>query len=236
MYKKKYICEDNPLSMKTGKVITAIITVAFLCSNLLGSAQDLAGDDLFDRDQETTPFHDFSLTAGSSFSSFSGAGGMFSSSISPRLNLDMTKDFHLEIGTIFSSSRITDMPVGLSPLSPMQSSGGIMPHGDGNIFSSTVYALGAYQVSPRLSVHGATWFERTSFDMMGDMPAMNAQATGHNPQGMMLGFDYKVTENLRFGAEVNVSTGYNPYTPMNFQQSPFGGFHNPSPFHRLRGW
>ncbi len=219
--------------MKTGKVITAFIAVAFLCSNLLASAQDLGGNDLFDRDQEATSSHDFSLTAGSSFSSFSGAGGMFSSSIAPRLNWDMTKDFHLEIGTIFSSSRISDMPMGLSP---MQSYGGMMPQGDVNLFSSTVYAMGAYQVSPRLSIHGATWFERTSFDMMDDMPAMNAQATGHNPQGMLLGFDYKVTENFRFGAEVNVSAGYNPYGPMNFQQSPFGGFHSPSPFHRSGRW
>ncbi len=217
--------------MKTQEPIMIFLLLAFLFGSFTVLAQDASRVDLFDNEEEARPLYDLSFTAGTSFSSFSGAGGMFTQSIAPRLNLDLGNDFHLEIGTLFSSSRISGMPLGLTPAGEGNGSGYLFQQADGHLFSSTVYALGAYQVSPRLSIHGATWFERNNFDMQ-DMPVMNPYAVRQNPQGMMLGFDYKVTENFRFGAEVNVSTGYNPYAPMNFQQSPFGGFHHPSPFHR----
>ncbi len=220
---------------KTRETIVICLLLAVFSGSSAAVAQDSSRFDLFDNEEEASPAYDLSFTAGTSFSSFSGAGGMFTNRLAPRLNLDMGKDFHLEVGTIFSSSRISGMPVGLVPEGTLQGSGATFQQADGHLFSSTVYALGAYQLSPRLSIHGATWFERNNLDMQ-DMPVMNPHAVSQSPQGMMLGFDYQVTENFRFGAEVNVSSGYNPYAPMHFQQSPFGGFHNPSPFHRPGRW
>ncbi len=220
---------------KTRETIVICLLIAVFFGSSTAVAQDSSRFDLFDNEEEASPAYDLSFTAGTSFSSFSGAGGMFTNRLAPRLNLDMGKDFHLEVGTIFSSSRISGMPVGLVPEATLRGSGAMFQQADGHLFSTTVYALGAYQLSPRLSIHGATWFERNNLDMQ-DMPVMNPHAVSQSPQGMMLGFDYQVTENFRFGAEVNVSSGYNPYTPMHFQQSPFGRFHNPSPFHRPGRW
>lgn len=221
--------------MKIQETIMICLLIAFLFGSMTVGAQDAPRSDLFDQEEESRLAYDLSFTAGTSFSSFSGAGGMFTQRIAPRLNLDFGKDFHLEIGTIFSSSRISGMPVGLAPAGAANGSEAVFLQADSHLFTSTVYALGAYQISPRLRIHGATWVERNNLDMR-DMPVMNPHAVSQNPKGMMLGFDYQVTENLRFGAEVNVSAGHNPYTPMYFQQSHFGGFHHPSPFHRQARW
>lgn len=226
---------NNTRIMKIREMIVFCLLAPFFVGGFAVMAQDSSRFNLFDHEENTTPAYDLSFTAGTSFSSFSGAGGMLTNRIAPRLGLDMGKDFHLEIGTIFSSSRISGMPVGLTPSGALNGSGNVFQQADGHLFSSTVYALGAYQVSPRLSIHGATWFEQNTLDMQ-NSPVMNPQAVRQNPQGMMLGFDYQVTENFRFGAEVNVSSGYNPFAPMHNQQSPFGGLYHQSPFHRPERW
>ena len=78
-----------------------------------------------------------------------------------------------------------------------------------------------------------------------DMPEMrmNPMAFDTNPRGMVFGFDYRVSDNFSFGAEVNVSRGYNPFNPLynrGFYDPAFGGprspFHGPSPFHRNPRW
>ncbi len=208
---------------------------AFMLCSVPLMSQQVVNQDLFDPAKGEVAETDFSLDLGTSFTAFSGAGGMFTNSIAPRLNWDAGKNFHLEVGTVFSSSRISGMHSGMlyNPAGP--DAGALMQGADGQLFSSMVYAIGSYKVSPRLSIHGATWMERSSFDMS-EMPAMNPHAASTNPQGMMMGFDYKVTENFRFGAEVNFSTGQNPYNPAYMHQSPFGGFHSPSPFHRQGRW
>ncbi len=221
--------------MDPRRTIVIYLLLAFFFGSFTVGAQDASRSDLFGNEKEFRPAYDLSFTAGTSFSSFSGAGGMFTQRIAPRLNLDLGKDFHMEIGTVFSSSRISGMPLAIAPAAGVNQSGAMFQQADAHLFSSTIYAIGTYQLNPRLSIHGATWVERNNLDMR-DMPVMNPYAVRQNPKGMMLGFDYQVTENFRFGAEVNVSAGHNPYAPMHFQQSPFGGFHHPSPFHRPAHW
>ncbi len=220
--------------MKAKNSFISLLALAFLFGSLPLMSQNGESGSLFDPIEEEPAQTDFSLDVGTSFTSFSGSGGMFTNSIAPRLNWDTGKNFHLEVGTVFSSSRYNGLHGGVSQSMAFQPGNNLL-EADGQMFSSMVYAIGSYRVSPRLSIHGGTWMERNSFDMR-EMNAMNPQAVSNNPQGMMMGFDYKITENLRFGAEVNFSTGYNPYNPAYMHQSPFGGRHHPSPFHRRDRW
>ena len=175
----------------------------------------------------------FGMQFGSMFAAGGASGNMFANSIAPRMNMDLSKDFHLEVGTIFTTSRFT----GNAP------NFGMLAYGnESTLFdqpsamnSATMYAFGVYRLNPKLSISGGTWFERTSFDM--SQTTMNPYQISNNPRGMMLGLDYKVTENLRFGVEVSASSGVSPMTPGLYQHSAFpGGFHGHNPFHRYGRW
>ncbi len=175
--------------------------------------------------QNSTPH--FGLQVGSSFSTMGSSGNMFSQSVAPAMQWDMTEKFSLQVGTIFSSSRVSGFIPGQTPFP------GSMPFNDisDNRFTSmTMYAFGAYQLNPRLVITGGTWFEQSGFDFMGStLETGNA----YTPQGMMLGLDYRVTENLRFGIEVSSSRGYNPYMPNFYQQNVYPTGFNRNPFSRF---
>lgn len=162
---------------------------------------------------QTTP--DFGLELGSSFATGFGGASMFTQSIAPHVQFRPGQNFALTVGTVFSTA---NMSGGFSGSPVMQS-------GD-RFMSTTVYALGAYQLNPRVVITGGAWTERNNLNLMNDQ--MNPQAFDMNAKGMMLGIDYKVTENFRFGAEINVSHGGNPFNMYNQ-----GGF---TPMHRRPHW
>ncbi len=220
--------------MKVQHTIIGLTLAFFLLLASPLPAQEAAGDYFNDREPVFSTSPDFSLQFGSSFTTAGSAGNFFRHSIAPQINWGLGRNFHLEVGTIFSTTR-TDLMQGTFPFAPHMAGGEQMYAGQGgSLFSSTAYAVGTYQVNPRLSLVGATWIERSEYDMK-DSP-MNPYAFQQNPRGMMLGFDYRVSENLRFGAEVNFSSGFDPYSPLHFNRSPFGAFHSPMPFHRGGRW
>jgi len=175
--------------------------------------------------QNSTPH--FGLQVGTSFSSMGSYGNMFSQSLAPNMNWDMTEKFSLQVGTIFTSSRMSGFVPGQASLM-----GGVPFHdmADNRFTSMTIYAFGAYQLNPNLVITGGTWFEQSGFDFMGNAMEMG---NAFNPQGMMLGLDYRVNENLRFGFEVSTSRGYNPYMPGFYQQGGFPSAINRNPFSRF---
>jgi hypothetical protein len=179
-------------------------------SSLMNSPGRKSSSGLF----STSP--DFGLQLGSSFSTGFG-GSMFTQSIAPHLRFDPSKNFSLVFGSVISSSNLGSAFMG----------SGI--NGAPNRFlSTTIYALGAYSVNPRLTLTGGTWVERNNMNFMNNQ--MNPQAFNLNAGGMMMGMEYRITENLRFGAEVNVSRGHNPF---NMYSNP-AYFSNP--FHRRYPW
>lgn len=197
-------------------------------------AQEGAEGLFHDRDPvfSATPY--LSLDFGSRFTTAGPAGNIFTNTIAPRLNWDVSNDLQLNVGTIFTSARSGTMQ-GMSLLNPHMAGGEqIHPGAGGHFFSTTVYAFGAYRVNPRLSLTGGTWIERTNYDLQDTQ--FSQHGFQQNPRGMMLGLDYKVSENVRFGAEIGFSKGFDPYSPMNFHQSPFGGYHSPVPFYRRGRW
>lgn len=171
--------------------------------------------------QQFTPH--LGLEVGSAFGTTGSSASMFSHSLAPRLTWDLSKDFQFVAGTIFSTTRFNGLPAHTSHIGGNQA---LFGHDGGRMLSSTVYAFGVYHVNQRLSVTGGTWFEQSNFNMH-DSFLNNQFDTQHNPRGMMLGLDYRVNENFRFGIEVSASTGYSPFYPTSFQHSPFyGNFHN----------
>lgn len=176
--------------------------------------------------QHPTP--QFGLEAGTAFGTAGSGTSLFMHSLAPNLSWDISKDFQFVAGTIFTSSRMN----GLLPHYDNSFTGNAL-FGDQSTLmqSTTVYAFGVYQLNQRLSISGGTWFERSHFDMQGS--SMNPYANQQNPQGLMLGLDYQVNENLRFGFEINASRGVSPFYPTSFQHSPFhGNFNTHRPFHR----
>jgi hypothetical protein len=163
----------------------------------------------------------FGMQMGSTFTTGFG-GNMFTQSFAPHLQFRPGQNFSLTVGTVFSTSNFS----GGTPMF-MNVSGAGMPD---RFLSNTVYALGAYQVNPRLTITGGAWTEQNNLNMMQNQ--MNPQAFDLNARGMMMGMDLRITENLRFGAEVSISRGYNPFNPY----SSGAGYYNPNPFHRRYPW
>lgn len=171
--------------------------------------------------QQASPH--FGLEVGTAFGTTGKSANMFSHSLAPSFTWDFSKDFQIITGTIFSTTRFSGLPVQTSHIGGNQA---LFGHDGGRMHSSTFYAFGVYHVNPRLSVTGGTWFEQSHYNMH-DSFLNNQLDMQQNPRGMMLGLDYRLNENVRFGVEVSASTGYSPFYPMSFQQSPFhGNFHN----------
>ena len=212
----------SKMMLATALILFLLVVSSPACAQ--GTDEGLTG-------QETafSPSSKFGMQFGTAFTTGGYGGSMFTNTISPHLGLDVSRDFHLELGTIFSSGQIR----GGSTVAPFGLAGdhGAVQNLQGQrMFSTTIYAYGSYKVNPRLSLTGGTWVERRD---MGEFDQqMNPMAFDTNPRGMMFGFDYKVTDNLRFGAEINMSSGVNPFNPLHQHQFSPHRFNSSMPFYR----
>lgn len=227
--------------MNASLVFTGFILTFLLVVTSPLSAQERAEQGLLKQQPVHSTVPHFHLQAGSVFGGAMSGGTFFAQSLAPSINWDISRRFSLQAGTIFSTTQMNGMNP-LFPYTPHMAGGeSASVLGNQRMFSTTFFAFGAYQVSPRLTLTGGTWMERGT---IGEAEMrMNAQAFDTNPRGMVFGFDYRVTDNFSLGAEVNVSRGYNPFNPLynrGFYGSSFGGvrspFASPSPFHRNPRW
>jgi len=166
----------------------------------------------------------FGMQLGSSFTTGYGGGSMFSQSIAPYLTFKPGQNFSLMVGSVLSTSSFPGS----------SASSGVPSAAPNRFLSTTVYAFGAYQLNPRLTITGGAWTERNNMGaMMFNNVAgqMNPNAFNMNASGMIMGMDYKISENFSIGAEFNISNGYNPF---NTYRSP-GSLYN-NPFYRRTGW
>jgi hypothetical protein len=86
-----------------------------------------------------------------------------------------------------------------------------------------VYASGNYRVSEKLVVNG------TAYRQVYSNPNSNQQAIISNyiNNGVSVGFNYKISSNVSFGAQIQINTqnNFNPYSPGGY--NPYGGYSNP---------
>ncbi len=161
----------------------------------------------------------FGLQLGSSFTTGLGGHSLFSHSVSPQVQFQPGQRFSVVVGSVFSTGSLS----GGMPFASQ-------PEGNGRLYSNTIYAYGAYQVNSRLTLTGGAWTERNNMNAF-FTPQMNPQAFNTNARGMMFGMDFRISDNLRFGAEINVSQGPNAFSPL-YNNGPFQS----SPFHRRNPW
>ena len=219
--------------MKALHRFSAIILSLLLLGVLPLAAQQIQdSESLFATEQQQSNPH-FGLQLGSSFTTGFGAGNLFTQTIAPHLRWDLGQRWSLSVGTLFSSTQMS----GFGAFHPMGTSFGTGQSlaTPGRLFSATTYSMGAYQVNPRLIISGGAWMEHNN---MPDLfqPQMNSQAFNMQGRGMMVGFDYQVTESFSVGAQVRMSSGYNHfnqlYAPRPFHRSMQPG----NPFFRPAGW
>ncbi len=167
---------------------------------------------------------DFGLMLGGSFMQFQGSGSLFSQTISPTMSWQISPDFRISAGAFISNYN----PGTTSSFPEISMNSEIQEYGmfQNNLTSSMFFVAGAYDISSRLTITGAGWYDQNKTSMLFNNNLMH----NNDIKGMMLGLDYKFSENFRFGAEINISSGYNPFMPINH------GFHNQSGFNRFNTW
>ena len=157
----------------------------------------------------------FGLEMGTSFGVSSGSGGLFGVYVSPHVKYNVSPKFSVNFGASISNSNY------INYLSPYGFENTV--RFDNNITQTFLYAEGQYQVNNRLMINAKGYKEIYRFDE----PQINPRALDLDGGGVAVGFQYKVTENFHFGAEIGMRKGntpYNPYSVGNFGQPGFNNF------------
>lgn len=217
--------------MKRNPLIGVLFVFVLILTLTPVSAQQFNENESLFKPEPPRQGPEFGVQAGTSFSAGSGGFNMFSQSISPHMRWNVSPRWSLTVGTVFSTASIN----GVNSFNNNPLMGGGFQMGPQRAFSSTAYAMGSYQLNPRLIISGGAWMEANNMSRSFDVQ-MNPQAFSMGGKGMMLGMDYRITESLHFGAQVRMSSGYNPFNPLyNLGPLPGQGFQS-SPFNRFGGW
>jgi hypothetical protein len=81
----------------------------------------------------------------------------------------------------------------------------------------SVFTQGQYSVNSRLTVSGSAYKQVNS-----TVHSMNPKALDYGMQGVSVGFDYKITEGIHVGAQINFQNNTNPYYNPYYRYSPYG--------------
>lgn len=157
----------------------------------------------------------FGLEMGTSIGLSSGNGSLFGVYVSPHVKYKVSPKFSVNFGATISNSNF------ISYLSPYGFENTI--RFNNNITQTFLYAEGQYQVNNRLMINAKGYKEIYRFNE----PQINPRALDLDGGGVAFGFQYKVTENLHFGAEIGLRKGntpYNPYSVGSFGQPGFNNF------------
>jgi hypothetical protein len=199
---------------------------------LLCPAQETAGEGLFTssvneaKEVLTVPelkkpvmdrIH-FGLDAGAVFSTFGRHGSMFSTYLAPEIRYQAAPRLQYNTGVVLSTGFL---PGAGFDRTGMAGSG--MPGAGGNRFNRVLFfAEGTYHLNQRLTIGGLVVKELDN-DLQRQMNAFQKNA-GFQSVGMSVG--YKITDNIHFGARINVTNGRpyyftDPALPF-IRQSPYG--------------
>ena len=183
--------------MKSATSLLRITVVLLLLLAVVDEGQGRPGNQLSGNAFSGNPTQpDFGLQIGTSFST-GFSGGLHSTQfLAPTIQWSISPRLHIIAGGIFATGQFS----GVSSLNPAGMVSG-MTTAVNRPFAATAYAAGAYQVSERLTILGAGWIEHNNMLPLG--MRMNPQAVNPMHRGMMVGFQYRITDNLHFGAQVN---------------------------------
>jgi len=157
----------------------------------------------------------FGMEMGTTVGLSSGNGSLFGVYVSPQVRYRVSPKFNVNFGATMSNSNFINF------LSPYGFEG--TARFDNNITQTFLYAEGQYQVNNRLIINAKGYKEIYRFNE----PQINPRALDLDGGGVAFGFEYKVTDNFHFGAEVSMRKGntpYNPYSIGGFGQTGFNNF------------
>lgn len=159
----------------------------------------------------------FNLTVGTNFSSFSSGTNMLSNYISPQLQYDLSPSLSIIAGGSFSINQYGNLPQSVvvhDNVAPVQQ--GLNDH--------SLFMSGRYMINDKLFMTGTVYSEQ------GHMPVnlMNQGIMNFSNQGMSMGIEYRMNDNLHFGAELGVNRSDNPYQHLSPFSDPFGNRHRGS--------
>ncbi len=198
------------------------IFLVLLCLSFNGNAQGLfsnspvRGAGLL---TESLPDNtNFSLEVGSGFTSFSSGTSVFGNFISPMLEYDVSPSFSIVAGGSFSFNQYSNLPQSLV----VNSSGTPVQQG---LTDHSLFLSGRYMINDNLFMTGSVYNEQGHIPLV-----MNQRMMDYSARGMTMGLEYKVSGNLRFGAEIGVNRSNNPYHLYSPFAGPFNSRHRGSPY------
>lgn len=152
----------------------------------------------------------FNLELGTGFSSFSSGASMFGNYIAPSFEYDLNPSLTIIAGGNFSFNQYNNMQQSLvvsSNTSPVQQ----------GLTDYSMYMSGRYMINDNLLMTGSVYSEQ------GNLPPlfMNQGVMDYSSRGMSMGLEYKISDNLRFGAEFGVNRTNNPYQLYSPFSSPY---------------
>lgn len=155
---------------------------------------------------------------GTSFSNIGGFGSMFTNYISPQISYPLSEKLSLQVGGVFAKNYLNG-------------SGSMLPSFTGNLINNNfsqylLYAKGMYQLSDKLEIRGSVI---KSIDNTPDLFRINSNLLNLNYESYSLGFNYKLSNSIRFGANVNIINDKNPYylRPFGNKINGLSPFYNP---------
>ncbi len=168
----------------------------------------------------------FGLEMGTSFGFSSGSGSLFRVYVSPHVKYRVSPKFNVNFGATVSNSNYINYlsPYGFENTMRFNQ----------NITQTFLYAEGQYKVNNRLIINAKGYKEIYRFDE----PQINPRALDLDGGGVAFGFQYKVTDNFHFGAEIGLRKGntpYNPYSVGSFEQNGLNNF-GISPLNSFDPW
>lgn len=159
----------------------------------------------------------FQLEVGTSFGTAFGTGSYMTTYVAPHISYKISPKFTLSGGAIlaqgvgnFYSEPVTSGYYGnTSPFYPR----------------SFVYIEGAYHVSDRLTLSGTAYKEIDVFNVHSN----TANNFDGDINGLIMGVDYKLRENIYIRGQIEISNGRNPYghRGMDPWRRPGGSFGDP---------
>jgi len=163
------------------------------------------------------------LEMGTTFGVGSGNSSLFGVYVAPHISYKVSPRFRVNMGVQVTNSNF------INYYNPYF--GEYTRTFNQNVTQAFLYAEGEYLVNPRLLVTAKGYKEIATFSD----PKINPRALDMDGGGVSVGFNYKITENFHFGAEVGVSKGNSLYDPFyqgsslmpgsrSFRSSPFNSF------------
>ncbi len=143
--------------------------------------------------------------------SVKGGGGPFMT-LAPHVTYPLTNKLSLSAGISGGFGNV------YLPYLASEGQSGMLP-----MTQMFIYASGNYQVNEKLSVSGSAY--KRVIDVKNPNSSVHP-ATSFDNKGVSVGFNYKITNNISFGAQIHVdspSPDYNSlFSPYGFSAPPYG--------------